>query len=48
MQLFVRRDDYLALIHYGRRLAAEGDSVIANDVDTHGRGLLFASAQYRR
>jgi hypothetical protein len=32
----------------GRRLAAESDSVIANDVDAHGWGLLFASAQGRQ
>ena len=32
----------------GRRLMAEGDSVIANDVDAHGWGLRLASAQCRR
>ena len=35
-QLLVRGDDDLALIDCRRRLAAEGDSVNANDVDAHG------------
>jgi hypothetical protein len=48
MQFLVRCDDNLALIHRGRRLAAEGDAVIANDVDAHGWGLLVAPAQCRR
>src|SRR5437868_5302123 len=48
VQFLVRRDDNLALIRCGRRLAAEGDSVTTNDVDAHGWGLLFASAQCRR
>jgi hypothetical protein len=30
-----------ALIHGGRRLAGEGDSVITNDVNAHGWSLLF-------
>jgi hypothetical protein len=34
--------------HRRRRLAAEGNSIIANDVDAHRWGLLFASAQCRR
>jgi transposase len=42
VQFLVRRDDNLALIHCRRPLAAESDSVIANDVDAHGCGLLFA------
>src|SRR6267143_3417180 len=36
MQFLVGCDDNLALIDCGRWLAAEGDSVIANDVDAHG------------
>jgi hypothetical protein len=38
----------LAVIDCRRRLAAEGDSVIANDVDAHWWGLLLASAKRRR
>src|SRR5204862_5024097 len=38
VQFLLRRDDNLALIHCGRRLAAEGNSVIANDVDAHWWG----------
>ena len=48
VQFLVRCDDNLALTDYGRRLAAEGDSVIANDVNAHGWDLLFAPAQRRR
>ena len=36
VQSFLRGDDNLALIHCGWRLAAQRDSVMANDVDAHG------------
>src|SRR6267378_5989068 len=36
MQFLVGCDDNLALIDCGRWLAAEGDSVIADNVDAHG------------
>ncbi|HJY51603.1 MAG TPA: hypothetical protein VJ349_23630, partial [Stellaceae bacterium] len=48
MKLLARCYRYLALIHCRRRLAAEGDSVIANDVDAHGWGLLIDLARLRR
>jgi hypothetical protein len=38
VQFLVRCDDNLALIHSRRRLAAERDSVIANNVDAHWVG----------
>src|SRR3984893_17194461 len=47
MQLLARSDCNFALIHCSRRLAAEGDSVIANDVDAHRWVLLVEPAQWR-
>src|SRR5437868_4345920 len=41
VQFLVRRDDNLALVHCGWGLAAEDNSVIANDIDAHGWGLLL-------
>src|SRR6516165_9522773 len=41
MQFLIRSDDDLALIEGRRRLAGQRDSVIANDIDTHGWGLLI-------
>src|SRR6516165_6061710 len=41
MQFLIRSDDDLALIEGRRRLARQRDSVIANDIDTHGWGLLI-------
>src|SRR6516164_11104283 len=41
MQFLIRSDDDLALIEGPRRLAGQRDSVIANDIDTHGWGLLI-------
>src|ERR1700719_240301 len=45
MQFLVRRDDNLALIRCGWRLAAENDSVIANDIEAHWWGLLLETGQ---
>src|SRR6516165_3740965 len=41
MQFLVRGDGNLAVIDCGRRLAAQRDSVIADDVDPHGSVLLI-------
>src|SRR6201982_1957026 len=40
-QLLPGGNSNFALVHGGRRLAAQGDTVIANDVDAHGWGLLI-------
>src|SRR5215472_18842847 len=45
VQFLTRRDGNLALVHCGWRLAAEGDSVIADDVDAHGWVLLLSSGR---
>src|SRR6516165_3081642 len=44
VQFLVRRDGNLAVIDCGRRLAAQRDSIIANDVDAHGWVLLVDPA----
>src|SRR6516165_3437379 len=41
VQFLIRSDDDLALIECRRRLAGQRDSVIADDIDTHGWGLLI-------
>src|ERR1700745_23698 len=41
VQLLPRGNRNFALVHGGRRLAAQGDSVIAKDVDAHRGGLLI-------
>src|SRR5215813_3614362 len=41
MQFLIRRDQDLALIEGRRRLAGQCDSVIANDINTHGWDLLI-------
>src|SRR3984893_14558603 len=41
LQLLPPRKTNCALVHGGRRLAAQGDSVLANDVDAHRWGLLI-------
>ena len=47
-QLLVRCNGNFSVIDCRRRLAAEGDSVIANDVDAIWWGLVVPSAKYRR
>jgi len=44
----VRNNDDLALIDCGQRLAAQGDSVIANDVNAHGGFSWLPRPQCRR
>src|SRR5258707_399286 len=44
VQLFIRSDGNLAVIECGRRLAAQRDSVVADDVDAHGWVLLIDPA----
>src|SRR5215469_12468156 len=44
MQFLFRCDDDFALINYRWRLAAEGDSVIADGIDAHGYLLFPATA----
>jgi hypothetical protein len=44
VQFLVRSNDDLALIDCGQRPAAQGDSVIANDVNAHGWVLLVGPA----
>src|SRR5215472_756431 len=48
MQFLLRGDGNLALIHCRRRLAAQRDSIIADDVDAHGRVLrVVTRGRYR-
>ena len=44
MQILLRSDGNLTLIHCGWRLAAERDPVIADDIDAHGWVLLIDPA----
>jgi len=44
VQFLFRRDGNLAVIDCGWRLAAQRDSIIANNVDAHGWGLLVDPA----
>src|SRR5262249_23120682 len=41
VQFLIRSDDDLAVIEGRGRLAGQRDSVIANDIDTHGWSLLI-------
>jgi hypothetical protein len=44
MQVLVRSDNDLTLIHCGRWLATRRDAVIADDIDAHGWALLIDPA----